>query len=633
MARKKKYLNNADMLKQIHLSKNTYCKYLDPLTDSDYDFIVEDKDEIFGTQNVQVGKDENGKPIMEDVPVIDLARQARATRLTKAGIPTNVEDVKNTDIVFRVMTSEHIPLVPKKKAKKKKAKKKAIVSELFEEFDEDEDILDPVIPVEPTEEIEMIPMRCKFPPFFHYRLTENNELKLVGKSHWKGDFETGEFCMTHGQVTNELAKMYMKLCDRYATRSNWRGYCVDNSTEALTQRGWLSQEEITKDDIILSYHDGNMKWSKIKSIFRDEYNGLMHKLDVKGMDALITPEHKLVTDRGLVKVEYLLEKDKVILIGDAEETSTKEVYSNNFVELIGWIVTEGVYQLPKQSIQIYQNAGKYADRIRDCLNNLGYEFSESLRGKNICFSLRRPASKEIFKILPEKNLNMNFILSLTKQQRELLIDTMIDGDGWRNGRLRRYCQKDKHHVDLFQALCALNGHKTNSHISNIVSYGKETTIYTVNLFSRKHTRGSCIDMHGGKRSGKIKGRGKINHPNEPTTYYKGMVWCPETEYGSFLARRNGKVYLTGNTYNEEMRGQALLQLAQIGLQFNELRSQNPFAYYTAAVTNSFTRILNIEKKMQNIRDDILEANGLTPSWTRQFKNDNGDQKYLDNPND
>ncbi len=41
------------------------------------------------------------------------------------------------------------------------------------------------------------------------------------------------------------------------------------------------------------------------------------------------------------------------------------------------------------------------------------------------------------------------------------------------------------------------------------------------------------------------------------------------------------------------------------------------AYYTAAITNSFTRILNIEKKNQNIRDDILEMNGLNPSWTRQ----------------
>ena len=75
----------------------------------------------------------------------------------------------------------------------------------------------------------------------------------------------------------------------------------------------------------------------------------------------------------------------------------------------------------------------------------------------------------------------------------------------------------------------------------------------------------------------------------------------------------------GYTYNEEMRGQAILQLSQIGLQFDESKSENPFAYYTAAVTNSFTRVLNIEKKNQNIRDDMLEEHGLTPSMTRQYK--------------
>jgi hypothetical protein len=73
----------------------------------------------------------------------------------------------------------------------------------------------------------------------------------------------------------------------------------------------------------------------------------------------------------------------------------------------------------------------------------------------------------------------------------------------------------------------------------------------------------------------------------------------------------------GYTYVEEMKGQAILQLSQIGLQFDESKSENPFAYYTAAVTNSFTRVLNLEKKNQNIRDDLLEEAGLTPSMTRQ----------------
>ena len=77
----------------------------------------------------------------------------------------------------------------------------------------------------------------------------------------------------------------------------------------------------------------------------------------------------------------------------------------------------------------------------------------------------------------------------------------------------------------------------------------------------------------------------------------------------------------GYTYVDEMRSQALLQLSAVGLQFDESRSDNPFAYYTVTVSNAFTRILNLEKRCQNIRDDILIQNGVTPSMTRQLQNE------------
>jgi len=77
----------------------------------------------------------------------------------------------------------------------------------------------------------------------------------------------------------------------------------------------------------------------------------------------------------------------------------------------------------------------------------------------------------------------------------------------------------------------------------------------------------------------------------------------------------------GYTYVDEMRGQALLQLSEVGLKFNEAKSDNPFAYYTAAITNSFTRVLNLEKRNQNIRDDILIDTGHLPSFSRQIEHE------------
>lgn len=91
-----------------------------------------------------------------------------------------------------------------------------------------------------------------------------------------------------------------------------------------------------------------------------------------------------------------------------------------------------------------------------------------------------------------------------------------------------------------------------------------------------------------------------------------------TMYLKLVERYSHRANWRGYTYVDEMRGQALLQLAQIGLQFNEAKSDNPFAYYTAAVNNSFTRVLNIEKRNQTIRDDILIEQGHLPSYGRQI---------------
>ncbi|NBO99385.1 MAG: hypothetical protein EBU90_04555 [Proteobacteria bacterium] len=110
-------------------------------------------------------------------------------------------------------------------------------------------------------------------------------------------------------------------------------------------------------------------------------------------------------------------------------------------------------------------------------------------------------------------------------------------------------------------------------------------------------------------------KGKFSKDHGRITENLGRMFLKLSE--RYAHRSNWRGY----TYIEEMKGQAILQLSQIGLQFDESKSENPFAYYTAAVTNSFTRILNIEKKNQNIRDDMLEEAGLTPSMTRQYQHE------------
>jgi hypothetical protein len=187
------YLNNRDILKEIHRSKCTYSSFLTKY-DSDCDYIVNELSEI-------------------TPQAISQAKHNRADRIGKAAYYDHIKahgkkDVKmsdfdidpltysDTDVIFRLMTFDHIPEEP--------GRKKTVKSEADKHT------------------------RLNFPPFQHYRLDDEGNLNLVGKSHWKGDVHTGKFCKDHGRMTDELGRMFLKLCDRYGTRANWRGYTYND---------------------------------------------------------------------------------------------------------------------------------------------------------------------------------------------------------------------------------------------------------------------------------------------------------------------------------------------------------------------------------------------------------------------
>jgi hypothetical protein len=216
------YLNNRDLLKQIHLSKNTYCSFLDPVKDHQYDIILPSLSKI------------NQRTVAE-------ARRNRADRIKKeTKVIVDPTKIPNSEVVFRISCWEHIPIAPKKIPKSATKKKK--IEDIFDlELVDEEDILDLIVP-DPIDDTAKKYLRLPFPPFYHYRLDENKQPYLVGKSHWKGDLETGEFCKDHGNMTHILATMFIKLCDRYATRSNWRGYTYNEEMRGaalvqLTQVG------------------------------------------------------------------------------------------------------------------------------------------------------------------------------------------------------------------------------------------------------------------------------------------------------------------------------------------------------------------------------------------------------------
>ena len=75
------------------------------------------------------------------------------------------------------------------------------------------------------------------------------------------------------------------------------------------------------------------------------------------------------------------------------------------------------------------------------------------------------------------------------------------------------------------------------------------------------------------------------------------------------------------SWKEDFIGSAITHLCQVGLQFDESRSSNPFAFFTTIISHCFVRVLNLEKRGQDIKNDLLIMAGVQPSFSRQIDNE------------
>lgn len=249
---KVKYLTNKDLLREIHLSKNTFCSFTNP-DYAEYDLILPSLEKV-------------------NIRTIAEAKRARAARLSKmahdaaqAGgkkfpakdFEIDYKKVSKSDVVFRIMTFEHVPLAP---GRKKTLKNTADSHE-----------------------------KVNFPPFQHWKFDEHDNLICVGKSHWKGDLSTGVFDKEHGQMTKDLARMFIKLCERYATRGNVRGYTYNDEMRGqailqLTQIGLQFDE--SKSNNPFAYYTAAVTNSFVRIINIEKRNQNIRDdiLEMNGMN-------------------------------------------------------------------------------------------------------------------------------------------------------------------------------------------------------------------------------------------------------------------------------------------------------------------------------------------------------------
>jgi len=186
--RKVKYLNNRDLLAEIHKSKCSFSSFTKP-DYQQYDIILPNLEKV-NIRTIAEAKRNRAKRL--GIIAFTEARMAGDKKVKLGDVTPDYKTIAKTDIVIRIMTYDHVPLAP---GRKKTTKTTADSHE-----------------------------KVNFPPFQHWKFNDEDELVCVGKSHWRGGMKTGKFSKEHGRITEGLGRMFIKLSERYAQRSNWRGY-------------------------------------------------------------------------------------------------------------------------------------------------------------------------------------------------------------------------------------------------------------------------------------------------------------------------------------------------------------------------------------------------------------------------
>jgi hypothetical protein len=360
-------------------------------------------------------------------------------------------------------------------------------------------------------------------------------------------------------------------------------FCADEETEILTDHGWRGYRDVRERDTVLTlnHETGLSEWQPVAavSVF-PALSREMLSIESRSHSSLTTLNHRWAVERphyrhgrgsgagtrkdvaGFDRVfatsETLQWEDRIPIAADCADLPEQPKYTDALVEAVAWFWTEGHIQkadgiTPGRNVTICQStaATGNCDRIRSALTRaFGLDngpfprmgrhpdptprWRESARPARRLteFFLNAAAGSIVQEHAPGRVPSHAFLLSLTKAQLALFIETSMLAD---NSGAHSLAQKDPAAAEAFQFACILAGHATSLKPNVTVSQdrgGRDYQMQNVRIRSQRNFRPL---------------KGKPGHGKPQRVTYSGEVWCPTTANGTWLARRRGSVYFTGNS--------------------------------------------------------------------------------------
>jgi hypothetical protein len=316
--------------------------------------------------------------------------------------------------------------------------------------------------------------------------------------------------------------------------------CVDDQTEALTTNGWRNIHALKDHDLIVAFDGVKLSWQEA-TFHRYPFSGKMVVADSRDLSMWLTPNHRVVcrdyTDKGEWKIKLadkLKGYEEIPTSAPFECDTHGELINKDVAELAGWILTDGSYNHKKcKVITLYQTEGRgkteQIDRIFKSLNITPkiYRRKKIDRWDQISYTFGGDVAKFIRDVFPLKEGNFGILSTWDEVDLRALWKGMTEGDGnqRKDGRVTFIGNRSK--VDFYQALCVRLGMTCRVSFRHGNSWAAFVT--------KKHS----TTMRGTN--------GKTN-TIQTDCFYDGLVWCPSVRSGMWLARRNGRPFITGNTF-------------------------------------------------------------------------------------
>ncbi|MCG2720268.1 MAG: hypothetical protein L6266_06120, partial [Nanoarchaeota archaeon] len=367
--------------------------------------------------------------------------------------------------------------------------------------------------------------------------------------------------------------------------------CVSDDTDILTKEGWKRYNDVKVRDEILTLNMDRkiLEYQRILNIHTQYLdNKPMFNIKSQKQDQLITPNHMVVYD-GDRKGKYSLATPRnlpwriIIPMAGKINQYTKEI-DDDIIRMIGWIITEGHFETDCNAIRITQaewcNKNKFKE-IGEILKKLKVKFKihGDKRGRSIFRISASDGIKIRSKYISNKHIPRWCLNELDYRQLNILLETMMKGDGSISKHSKYFCSGDKQLIDEFQELCIKTCRR-----AVICDYREMTACYHAVPSDFHHT--------------------EINKNNIKEIKHTGIVWCPEVENHTFVARRNGKPFITGNSTQ--------LPVDYNGDLFSALALQdNCQTKYTGGCIEKGNKVLT-NKGLLNIEYIVKNFNKLKP---------------------